>query len=111
MHIVPPRIAPFRFEDDITEGMRTQLMCASSQGDQPFNITWLKDDRPLQLVPSDSITISEYAPFSSILTIHNLTSGHNGNYTCRVANRGGQVDHTASLSVAGKYPTEYNAQN
>lgn len=134
---MPPRISPFNFEKDITEGLRTQLMCSSSLGDQPFNITWLKDQRIISTrnsnkpidggnIPSGSdndfgmwksstandqsqyyidntIHINEYAPFSSILSIENLTSHHNGNYTCRISNLGGTVDHTAVLSVAGLY--------
>lgn len=108
-------------------------MCSSSQGDKPFNITWLKDQRIIftrnsNKQPADSgpgpdsdygtwrtndqtsqyyvdntIHINEYAPFSSILSIENLTSSHNGNYTCRISNQGGTVDHTAVLSVAGSY--------
>lgn len=140
--LVPPRISPFNFEKDITEGLRTQLMCASSQGDQPFNITWLKDQRTIftrnsnkpidgggnapgsdiefgpwngaasaggandpsqRYYVDNTIHINEYAPFSSILSIENLTSHHNGNYTCRISNHGGAVDHTAVLSVAGLY--------
>uniref|UniRef100_A0A1A9WXF2 Down syndrome cell adhesion molecule n=1 Tax=Glossina brevipalpis TaxID=37001 RepID=A0A1A9WXF2_9MUSC len=118
--LVPPRISPFSFEDEITEGMRTQLMCSSSQGDQPFNITWLKDGVTIQRgglesailssnespksasskPPDLSLTINEYAPFSSILSIHNVTSRHNGNYTCRVTNRAGSVEYAATLSVS-----------
>lgn len=104
--IVPPRISPFSFENDITEGMRTQLMCSSSQGDQPLNITWSKDDKQLGQ-PGDrdrasaSIEINEYAIFSSILAIHNVTSSHNGNYTCQITNRAGTVGYTALLSVSG----------
>lgn len=135
--IVPPRISPFSFEKDITEGLRTQLMCSSSLGDQPFNITWLKDQRTIytrnsnklidagsipgsdsafdmwkssapsehsqQYFVDNTIHINEYAPFSSILSIENLTSHHNGNYTCRISNQGGTVDHSAILSVAGLY--------
>lgn len=81
--------------------MRTQLMCSSSQGDQPFNITWLRDMKPIDVQTDKTININEYAPFSSILTIHNLTSWHNGNYTCEISNRGGIVEYTAILSVAG----------
>ncbi|CAD6997276.1 unnamed protein product [Ceratitis capitata] len=138
---VPPRISPFNFEEEITEGMRTQLMCSSSQGDQPFNITWLKDNVPIVSnvahklpvanLPNDlnggiggnghigggggsagggksnsptdsSLTINEYTPFSSIISIHNVTSRHNGNYTCRVSNRAGSVEYTAVLSVSVK---------
>lgn len=100
---VPPRISPFSFENDITEGMRTQLMCTSSQGDQPLNITWWKDDRQLShpLEDQSSIEINDYAVFSSILTIHNVTSAHNGNYTCQITNRAGIVGYTALLSVSG----------
>lgn len=97
---VPPRISPFTFEDDIHEGMRTQLMCSSSQGDQPFNITWLLDRQTI-IQQENTININEYAPFSSILTIHNVTSRHNGNYTCEITNIAGTVDFTAVLSVAG----------
>lgn len=107
-------------------------MCSSSQGDQPFNITWLKDQRVIftrnsnkqqidsmpapenygtwrvhdqssQYYVDNTIHINEYAPFSSILSIENLTSSHNGNYTCCITNQGGTVDHTAILSVAGLY--------
>lgn len=138
---MPPRISPFNFEKDITEGLRTQLMCSSSQGDQPFNITWLKDQRTIftrnsnkpidggnapapdndfgiwkstsndqsqQYYVDNTIHINEYAPFSSILSIENLTSHHNGNYTCRISNQGGTVDHTAVLSVAGLYNKNVN---
>ncbi|XP_070135044.1 cell adhesion molecule Dscam2-like [Drosophila bipectinata] len=89
--LVPPRISPFGFEEEITEGMRTQIMCSSSQGDQPFNITWFKNDIPIRksiastinaLIPADqkrpystsSMTINQYAPFSSILSIYNVSS-------------------------------------
>lgn len=82
--------------------MRTQLMCSSSQGDQPFNITWLKDNNQINS-NSINININEYSQFSSILTIHNVSSLHNGNYTCQIRNRAGIVDYMAVLSVAGLY--------
>lgn len=50
-----------------------------------------------------TINISDYPPYSSILTIENLTSNDNGNYTCQISNHGGLVEHTAVLSVAGLY--------
>uniref|UniRef100_A0A1B0GIB4 Down syndrome cell adhesion molecule-like protein Dscam2 n=2 Tax=Lutzomyia longipalpis TaxID=7200 RepID=A0A1B0GIB4_LUTLO len=104
--LVPPRISPFSFENDIMEGMRTQLMCSSSQGDQPLNITWFKGNRSIKTGLDDrsadekSIDINEYSPFSSILTIHNVTSSHNGNYTCEISNRAATVSYTAVLSVS-----------
>ncbi|KDR18099.1 Down syndrome cell adhesion molecule-like protein CG42256, partial [Zootermopsis nevadensis] len=99
---VPPRISPFYFEDGVTEGMRTQIMCTASQGDRPFNITWRKDLQPLgHENGSDApwINVSDYAPFSSILTINTVTSSHSGNYTCVVTNKAGSAEYTAQLSV------------
>lgn len=107
--------------------MRVQVMCTSTQGDQPFNITWYRDGKPLKAETSDSISssygnsnhprqhqqqhhifdertieINTMQSFSSILTIHNITSQHNGNYTCQISNPGGVVENTAVLSVSGK---------
>lgn len=117
---VPPRITPFNFGDDIQEGMRVQTMCTSTQGDQPFNITWCRDGKALgggeQTESTSSfsshhrhhfdertIEINTLQSFSSILTIHNITSQHNGNYTCQISNPAGVVDYTVALSVSGKY--------
>lgn len=105
--------------------MRVQVICMSTQGDQPFNITWYRDAKPLKAEASDSISpsygtlnhprqhqhhvfdertidINIIQSFSSILTIHNITSQHNGNYTCQISNPGGVVEYTAVLSVSGK---------
>ncbi|XP_076760113.1 cell adhesion molecule Dscam2 isoform X3 [Xylocopa sonorina] len=137
--LVPPRISPFYFENGVTEGMRTQLMCTTSQGDQPFNITWLMDDKPIQVRPGDgsspsasssssssagstaavvetgnNIQISDYPPFSSILTINNVSARHSGNYTCQISNVAGLAEYSTSLSVAVPprwtvEPTDQNA--
>ncbi|XP_043279367.1 Down syndrome cell adhesion molecule-like protein Dscam2 isoform X3 [Venturia canescens] len=110
--LVPPRISPFYFENAVTEGMRTQLMCTTSQGDQPFNITWLRDETPIQArrdvtteqsypgTGTSNIQISDYSPFSSILTINSVTAKHSGNYTCQITNVAGVAEHTADLSVS-----------
>ncbi|XP_032663874.1 Down syndrome cell adhesion molecule-like protein Dscam2 isoform X4 [Odontomachus brunneus] len=119
--LVPPLISPFYFGHDVMEGMRTQLMCTASQGDQPFNITWLMDEKPIQVRPSDGtsvssvqtgagftaaavetsngIQISDYPPFSSILAINSVSASHSGNYTCQISNIAGLAEHSTSLSV------------
>lgn len=75
-------------------------MCSVSQGDRPFNISWAKNGRTID---EPGINISDFAPFSSILSIDNVTSSHSGNYTCIVGNEAGQARYTSDLSVAGKY--------
>ncbi|XP_023290163.1 Down syndrome cell adhesion molecule-like protein Dscam2 [Orussus abietinus] len=108
--LVPPRISPFNFEEGVTEGTRTQLMCSAGQGDQPFNITWLMNGRSLPArdaadkseragLADNSIQISAFTPFSSIMTINNVSARHNGNYTCRISNVAGVAEHSTSLSV------------
>lgn len=100
-------------------------MCSSSQGDKPLNFTWLRDDVAIitTLRNSDnfmetldlstdisndsnsldsSMTINQYSAFSSILSIHNVSSRHNGKYSCCIANHAGVVQYTAVLSVSGK---------
>lgn len=123
MFLVPPRIHPFSFVDKITEGMLAQLMCTSGQGDQPFNITWCRNgifinkkntknnqhNLSLNQINNNNLTsfydatinIQEFSIHSSILTIHNVTSKHNGNYTCSIKNIAGIDEHTTVLSVAG----------
>jgi len=79
-------------------------MCTASQGDRPFNITWRKDSQPLGHENGNDapwINVSDYAPFSSILTINTVTSSHSGNYTCVVTNKAGTAEYTAQLSVTG----------
>lgn len=97
-----------------------QVMCTSSVGDHPFNITWHKDARRLfgfeqkkqlqqhQLAAAythdfdeHTVEITEIPPFSSILSIHNISSPHNGNYTCQISNVAGAAEYTAVLWVAG----------
>ncbi|XP_072746742.1 cell adhesion molecule Dscam2 isoform X3 [Anoplolepis gracilipes] len=115
--LVPPRISPFYFGNGVMEGERTQLMCTTSQGDQPFNITWLMDEKPIQVRANDGgtsvssvqtvatvetsngIQISDYPPFSSILTINSVSASHSGNYTCQISNVAGLAEHSTSLSV------------
>jgi hypothetical protein len=114
---VPPKISPFNFGADNQEGQRVQVMCTSSVGDHPFNITWYKDYKQLHQAQSKNhhhhefddrtVEITEIPPFSSILTIHNITSHHNGNYTCIISNTAGSVEHSAILSVAGNYHQYY----
>ncbi|KAJ1531014.1 hypothetical protein ONE63_005846 [Megalurothrips usitatus] len=98
--LVPPRIAPFYFEEGLTEGMRTQVMCTASQGDPPVSLTWVKDAKQQQQQPPPpGIQIKDFAAYSSVLTIHSVTANHSGNYTCVVTNSAGRAEYTASLSV------------
>ncbi|XP_035706801.1 Down syndrome cell adhesion molecule-like protein Dscam2 isoform X3 [Folsomia candida] len=108
--MVPPRVSPFVFDEGLQEGMRTQVMCTTIAGDEPINMTWLKDSKEVQPLPSTStnsnskgtnhgIHVNYFSTFSTILTIPNITALHSGNYSCVVENLVGKVGHEAQLIV------------
>jgi hypothetical protein len=92
-------VSPFYF-DAATEGMRTQVMCTTSQGDQPFVFSWLKDGAALH-GSGAGLEVNQFSSFSSIVTIDSVRAEHSGNYTCQVHNAAATVEHTAPLSVTG----------
>ncbi|GAB6024303.1 Down syndrome cell adhesion molecule-like protein 1 [Chamberlinius hualienensis] len=76
--------------------MRAGITCLVTEGDLPIAIEWLKDGRTVEVDYADVITHNE---FTSTLTIHNLSTRHNGNYTCVAKNSAQTVNHTAPLLV------------
>ncbi|XP_068242659.1 cell adhesion molecule Dscam2-like [Palaemon carinicauda] len=97
--LVPPRIDPFSFNDGLSEGMRTQVMCGVSQGDAPITIEWLKDGHLFSKERSLDIQVMMLDDFSSVLAIRSLTPGHSGRYTCQVRNAAATERYTAALTV------------
>lgn len=97
---VPPKVSPFYAEDTLHVGDRASLTCSVTKGDTPLTITWHKDGRTLG--PAQMVTIKQVDAFTSILAIESLTSDHNGNYSCVVANAAAEVSHTHQLVVNGK---------
>uniref|UniRef100_T1IT66 Down syndrome cell adhesion molecule-like protein Dscam2 n=1 Tax=Strigamia maritima TaxID=126957 RepID=T1IT66_STRMM len=95
--LVPPKILPFQFQDNLSEGVRAQLHCVVSEGDLPLTIIWTKDEKPI--AKELLINIRNIDDYSSILSISNVTAFHNGNYTCIAANNAAKAHHTAALLV------------
>ncbi|XP_071519102.1 LOW QUALITY PROTEIN: cell adhesion molecule Dscam2-like [Panulirus ornatus] len=97
--LVPPRIEPFSFQDGLSEGMRTRVICGVNQGDSPLTLKWLKDGRPLSLGGPPNIQEKVIDAFSSVLAMSSLTAAHSGRYTCEAHNTAAVVRYTASLTV------------
>ena len=73
----------------------------ATRGDLPLQFTWLLNDAPMDAaLPNVKITIDD---FSSHLSISSLTEAHDAVYTCKVANKGGSVEHSAQLQVMRKF--------
>ncbi|XP_068243139.1 cell adhesion molecule Dscam2-like isoform X2 [Palaemon carinicauda] len=97
--LVPPRIESFTFTEDLSEGMRTQVMCGVNQGDPPITIEWLKDGHPFSKEGPPNIQVMGLDGFSSVLAISSLTAEHSGRYTCQVRNAAATERYTATLTV------------
>ncbi|GBO99131.1 Down syndrome cell adhesion molecule-like protein Dscam2 [Eumeta japonica] len=125
----PPKISPFIFSSELTEGSSAQVLCGVSSGDKPMYFSWLKDGAPiptsLQLAKSSkvakamSVRIKVSEPYFvveivqviykdprkksldefSLLMFSDLTAKHSGAYTCSVSNHAATVNYTANLSV------------
>ncbi|KAL0850685.1 hypothetical protein ABMA28_006630 [Loxostege sticticalis] len=92
----PPKISPFIFSSELTEGSAVQVLCGVSSGDKPMYFSWLKDGAPL---PSNLQIEEKSLNEFSLLMFSDLTARHSGDYTCRVSNHAATVNYTATLSV------------
>ncbi|KAI5631682.1 immunoglobulin domain-containing protein [Phthorimaea operculella] len=92
----PPKISPFVFSSELSEGNSVRVICSVSSGDSPFSFSWLKDGAPL--TPDLQIEETSLDDFS-LLKFGRLSERHSGAYTCRVTNSAASVDYTATLHV------------
>jgi len=102
--IVPPKIEPFTFQEGLSEGIMTRLVCGVSQGDLPIEFTWSKDGKRISKDDpwTDNIEISTLDPFSTLLRFSSLSASHAGIYTCLATNPASQTQFSARLVVQGK---------
>lgn len=120
---VPPTIAPFSFNKDLSEGVRAQVTCMVEKGDPPFTIAWSKDGEPIA-GPSPAgfgntgitgprhtqtpagLRVTNIDAHSSTIVIERVNAAHSGNYTCLARNSVAEVLWTAELIVRGKVDRE-----
>ncbi|XP_075544683.1 cell adhesion molecule Dscam1-like [Dermacentor variabilis] len=87
-----PQITPFRWLEELQEGMRAGLSCFVHAGEPPIVIEWLKDGAPFtKAVRQDG--------FMSTISMDALTPQDNGNYTCRASNAWATTSHSTVLRV------------
>lgn len=99
---VPPKIVPFTFQDEhIVEGSLARVSCIVSRGDLPLNLHWERNG--IKIEPGlMGIEIKSFDEHSAILSIAEVSSEHNGLYTCIAKNDAGSARHSAQLLVKGK---------
>lgn len=121
---VPPTIAPFSFNKDLSEGVRAQVTCMVEKGDPPFTIAWSKDGEPIAGPSSPAgfgntgitgprhtqtpagLRVTNIDAHSSTIVIERVSAAHSGNYTCLARNSVAEVLWTAELIVRGKVDRE-----
>ncbi|KAM4888337.1 myosin light chain kinase, smooth muscle isoform 1-T1 [Thomomys bottae] len=93
----PPKFATKLGRAVVKEGQMGRFSCKIT-GRPPPQVTWLKENIPLQ--PSARVSISEKNGVQ-VLEIHNVTHDDVGMYTCMVVNGSGKASMSAELSIQG----------
>lgn len=84
----------------LKSGNPFSTFCSVIEGDEPIKITWLKDNKGVELgIGTDVATTKMY----SVLQIREVTPNHAGNYTCLAQNKAGQDFVTIRLQVLGMH--------
>lgn len=125
----PPVIEAFSFPKNLQEGGRAQVTCAVSSGDMPIVFSWKKNDHSIPanlqvcLVVQQSVIMldnfRQFIPyiscgfgfvqisvkgdeFFSMLVFKDISSKHNGRYTCFASNTAATMNFTSELLVRGE---------
>ncbi|XP_048202738.1 myosin light chain kinase, smooth muscle isoform X2 [Perognathus longimembris pacificus] len=93
----PPKFATKLGRAVVKEGQMGRFSCKIT-GRPPPQVTWLKENTPLQ--PSARVSMSEKNGVQ-VLEIHDVTQDDVGVYTCMVVNSSGKASMSAELSIPG----------
>lgn len=100
---VLPQILPFEFgEEAVHYGELTSLTCSITKGDLPIQISWLHNNRPVD-VSMQFVSVVKVNKKISTLSIDSARAEHAGNYTCVAENPAGSAAHTTQLFVNGTF--------
>ncbi|XP_025016014.1 Down syndrome cell adhesion molecule-like protein Dscam2 [Tetranychus urticae] len=89
-------------------GGKTTVACMVDDGEPPFEFNWFKDNRGI--TNNDGFRINKL-PDSSILTIEQMSSSHNGKYTCNVKNMYGSDTPAIEIAVEGPPSWKFKQQD
>lgn len=85
-------------EESVDEDETVSVQCTISKGDNPLNMTWNLNEKPISVYPG--ITINNMKRVS-LLTIESVRAEHAGKYTCVASNSAGTTSYSADLNVNG----------
>lgn len=75
------------------------VSCTVNKGDFPINITWILNDRPIEMYTGISVLRTNKR--ISQLSIDSVSSEHSGAYQCVAKNLVGSAEYMAHLRVNG----------
>lgn len=96
---VVPQINPFEFEGEVNTGEGVQLTCYVGRGDDPLNISWTFNNKPIRNI--FGVSTVPVGSRTNLLIINSVQPDHAGIYTCHAVNPGGMNEHSAELFVNG----------
>ncbi|GFR22302.1 basement membrane-specific heparan sulfate proteoglycan core protein [Trichonephila clavata] len=93
----PPKIKPFRFDDNIREGDVASVMCLVTSGSKPVKFQWNQNGNPISI--SNKNVRIEDGTIHSVLVFDSVKLTDDANYTCIAMNAEGQDSFTTELNV------------
>ncbi|GFS52408.1 titin [Trichonephila inaurata madagascariensis] len=93
----PPKVKPFRFEDNIREGDVASVTCLVTSGSKPVKFQWNKNGNPIS-INNKNVRIDDGA-IHSVLVFDSVKLTDDANYSCIAKNTEGQDSFTAELYV------------
>ena len=94
-----PVIQPFSFPRDVRIGQRTFIVCAVKEGSEPFEFSWLKEDKPI----TGANFKSSQSDVASTLSLNPIQSQDGGNYTCIIKNPVGSASYSTILFIEREF--------
>lgn len=96
----PPRLQQITALDALREGQRFRVACNVISGSMPLQISWYKDDSPLE--NSDLIQIRNLSEELSELIINSVSLNDSGKYSCIAKNSNGTDVSNVKVEIQGK---------
>jgi hypothetical protein len=109
---VPPQVAPVTIGSEPANwGEQVSATCNVLKGDNPIEIKWTLNGKPIKPKTHPDITITRSGKKISFLVIDSVSAHHAGEYICIVSNLAGSFSRAAILAVNGTCQrTKYNTR-
>ena len=96
---IAPKLVTFHSRLSQNEGTKLKILCSMQEGSKPVSFEWHKNGNRLKDSSIDHKI--DYSDDDSLLTIYELSSDSNANFSCTVRNEFGKDTQSTWLTVKG----------